>query len=118
MTKIKIFKNNGGNIIGYSLEGHTGYGMEGQDILCAAISILSQTALIALNEVCNINQDRIDYRIDEQEGFLSVSIPTDINYETMKNTQIVFRTMEVGIKSLIEVYPDYITLEYGEVQTR
>ncbi|WP_425446591.1 ribosomal-processing cysteine protease Prp [Dethiothermospora halolimnae] len=115
MTEIKILKSDAQSIVGYSLNGHTGYGVEGQDILCAAISTLSQTTLIALNEVCDIDEDKINYRIDEKTGFLSVIIPTNMDYQTMEKAQIVFRTMEVGIKSLIEVYPDYITLEYGEV---
>jgi len=114
MTKIKVF-NNKGNTIGYTIEGHTGYDVAGSDILCSAISILGQTALIALDEVCDIDEEDIDYTIRDEEGYLSVTIPGDLSSEKQHCADIVLQTMIVGIKGLIENYPDYITLEYGEV---
>ncbi|KGG80191.1 hypothetical protein Y919_07755 [Caloranaerobacter azorensis H53214] len=115
MTKVTIYKNKRGSIIGYELKGHAGYAEYGKDIVCAAISVLSQTALIALNEVCGIDTNDIKYRIDEEKGHLSVIIPDNLTKEKRFKADIVFETMIVGIKGLLKEYPDYLTLEYGEV---
>lgn len=115
MTKITILKNNNGSIVEYEIKGHTGYGAYGEDILCASISILSQTALISLNEVCGIEENSISYSIDDKSGYIKVSLPFDIPKAQRDKADIVLKTMEVGLKGLIEIYPDYITLKYREV---
>lgn len=115
MTRVIVYKNKRGSIIGYRVDGHAGYDEFGRDIVCAAISVLSQTALIALNEVCGIDEGDIKYYIDENKGHLSVTIPDDLTKEKRLKADIVFETMIVGIKGLLEEYSDYLTLEYGEV---
>lgn len=115
MTKIKIFKNRNGSIIKYEIKGHSGYAEHGKDILCSAISTLGQTALIALNEVCGIDENSIYYNIDDTLGYLSVSILEDLSEVKRSKADVVLETMIVGFKSLEEIYSDYMTLEYGEV---
>ncbi len=115
MTKIKIFRNKYGSIVKYVVDGHTGYGSAGEDILCAAVSILTQTSLNALNEVCGIDEKLIDYTVNEKQGYLMVRLPDDLPKNQMEKADIVLQTMIVGLKGLQEVYPKYITLGYGEV---
>lgn len=115
MTKITILRNNNGSILEYEIAGHTGYGAHGEDILCASISILSQTALISLNEVCGIKENDISYLIDDKKGYLKVSLPLKLSIEQREKADIVLATMEVGLKGLINIYPDYVTLKYREV---
>ncbi|MFA5523918.1 MAG: ribosomal-processing cysteine protease Prp [Tissierellales bacterium] len=115
MTKITILKNKIGSIVEYEVNGHTGFGAHGEDILCASISILSQTALISLNEVCGINEKDITYLIDDNKGYLKVSLPQKLSIEQMEKADIVLKTMEVGLKGLTDIYPDYVTLKYREV---
>lgn len=115
MTRVTIYKNKRGSIVGYEVDGHADYDEYGKDIVCAAISVLSQTALIALNKVCGIDESDIKYDIDEEKGHLSVAIPDNLTKEKRLKADIVFETMIVGIKGLLDVYSDYLTLEYGEV---
>jgi len=115
MTRITLYKDVKGSIFKYTVKGHTGYSTSGSDIVCAAVSMLTQTVLIALNEVSEIDENNIDYYIDEKNGILEVSIPKDLPKKQIYDANIILKTMEVGIKALIESYPKYITLEYGEV---
>jgi hypothetical protein len=116
VIKVKIFKDKkNGFIERYNISGHAGYDVKGQDIVCAAVSALAQTVLISLVEVCGINEEKIDYLIDEGKGLLSVKVPKTIDIDTRNRAEIVLRVLEVGIKSIIENYPEYVTLEYGEV---
>lgn len=115
MTKITILKNSSGSIVEYEINGHAGYGAFGKDILCASISILSQTALISLNEVCGIEENNISYLIDDKKGYLKVSLPIELPKVQREKADIVLKTMEVGLRGLVDIYPDYITLKYREV---
>lgn len=110
MTKVEIFRNNDGDITKYIVDGHVGYDEHGIDIVCAAVSVLAQTGVISLKEVCGVN---VDYTI--KDGYIEVILPMDINKEKWSKAQVVLQTILVGIKNTMESYPNYITLKYREV---
>lgn len=112
MITAKIYKDKDGYIRRYSLSGHANYDKYGSDIVCAGVSALSQTTLISLVEVCEIAEDSIVYSIDDKTGFLDVRLPKDIEAFKLENSQILLKSLVVGIDSIIENYPDYINLEY------
>lgn len=114
MTNVEIFRDKD-YILGFKIKGHTDYAAYGQDIVCAAISVLSQTSLMALVEVCGIDENKLDYKIEDETGFLEVNLPRNLNIVTIEKSQIVLRTFELGIKAIIESYPDNVTLINGEV---
>jgi len=95
---------------GFVVEGHSEYGEIGTDIVCAALSILSYTALNSMNLVAGISPEDISYDVEEETGFLKIN--------TKKNndkTDVIYRNFLVGIKLLLEDYNNYITLNYEEV---
>ncbi len=115
MIKITIFKDRNGYIERYRVSGHAGYNIKGKDIVCAAVSALAQTTLISLVEVCDLPENKIDYVLDEEKGVLDVTLSKTIDISIRTKTEIVLKTLEVGIKSILEGYPEYITLKYREV---
>lgn len=110
-----FYKDKRGNIGGYRISGHSRYDVHGRDIVCAAVSALAQTTLIALVEVCEIDQDTLAYQVDEEKGIIDVRLPDVLGEDTGIKVETVLRTLEIGIKSIIESYPDYVTLKYREV---
>ena len=48
MTSIRFSRDKSGRLSGFTVVGHTGYAPEGEDIVCAGVSALSQTAVNAL----------------------------------------------------------------------
>ena len=114
MINVKIFRHKD-SILGFKIKGHANYRNFGEDIVCAAISVLAQTSLMALVEVCGIDEDKLNYRIDDETGFLEVNLPRNLNIKTLENSQIVLRTFELGVKSIIESYPNNVALVNGEV---
>ena len=42
---VTFFRRADGTLIGYRAQGHTGYAEAGQDIVCAAVSALTQSTL-------------------------------------------------------------------------
>lgn len=112
MIKVCIFKDTAKLITGYEISGHADYAPYGKDIVCAAASVLGYTGLNSLMEVAGYKKEHIDYKFDDHKGYLSVRVSL-IGDDDMKTyTQVIFKTFEVGIKSMIESYPKYITLEY------
>ena len=41
--------------MGFKAQDHAGYAREGSDIVCAAISALTQTTVVGLNEVVGVS---------------------------------------------------------------
>ncbi|MBP1927257.1 uncharacterized protein YsxB (DUF464 family) [Sedimentibacter acidaminivorans] len=95
---------------GFVVSGHSEYGTIGTDIVCAAVSILSYTALNSMNLVAGISNSDITYDVEEDTGFLKIK--TQRNNE---KTDVIYRNFLVGIKLLLEDYNNYITLNYEEV---
>lgn len=115
MIKVIIFKNKDNYIEKYNISGHADYDIKGQDIVCAAVSALAQTTLISLVEVCGIEEKKIEYFIDEEKGILDVNIPKTIDIDIRNRSEIVLRTLEIGIKSIQTSYPEFVILKYEEV---
>ena len=51
MIRIKMEKDRQGRLCGFIVEGHADYAEEGSDIVCAAVSALTQTALLGIMPV-------------------------------------------------------------------
>lgn len=61
MTKVVFFRS-GGTYYGFREQGHTGYGEEGDDVLCAALSAMTMLIINSLNVVFDAE---LDYIINE-----------------------------------------------------
>lgn len=113
MIKVVIYKDNK-NIVGYTVSGHANYSEYGQDIVCSAVSVLAQTVIISLLDVCGIDEKLLKYKIDD-DGYLEVKLPKNIDEKIFEKSQTVLYTFDVGIRSIIEGYGEFVTLEYREV---
>lgn len=110
MTNVKIFRNKNGDILKYKVSGHADFDDYGKDILCAAISVLTQTTILALNKVCKINENDIKFCIDEKTGYLEVAISENLKQNIRNSANIVLETMVVGLEDLATQYPKHINL--------
>ena len=46
MVRIEVYTDTAGRIHGFAAKGHSGFAPHGQDIVCAAVSVLLQTAVL------------------------------------------------------------------------
>lgn len=65
MTEITIYKNKAGEYRKFTCDGHASYADYGQDIVCAAISVLVINTVNALDE---ITKEPIEVDADEKSG--------------------------------------------------
>lgn len=100
MTTIRIFRTEG-HITAVTVEGHTGYAEEGSDIVCAAVSALTQGALLGIREVAGI---RAESRVSD--GRL-----TFILKEHNEKSDAILETMRLALLDVTKGYPRYIRME-------
>ena len=107
MTDITV-KRKDNSIVEVSASGHTGYGEAGEDIVCAGVSTLIQSALLGLLQVVGIN---VKYTVDEEQGSLRFTLPNNLTREERHDADIVLNTMLAGLTDFYGEYSDYINLE-------
>ncbi len=111
MTKITIKKNQD-NILSVVCDGHTGYGVEGEDIVCSAISSIVQTAALGIMMVAFVNAE---IKRDDKNAYFEIILPKKLSDEQMHDCQVILKTMLCGISDLREEYSDFIELEVQNV---
>jgi uncharacterized protein YsxB (DUF464 family) len=107
MTKITITKLNN-NITELECDGHTGYGVSGEDIVCSALSSITQTAVLGVVAVAGVNAN---VTRDDHRGYLKLTIPDNITSEQRHDVNVILETMLCGVGDLYEGYSDFIELE-------
>lgn len=103
MTTVR-FLLAGESLVGFEARGHAGYAPSGEDIVCAAVSALTQTALLGLQEVLKVP---VTWKADEEKGELTVRLRT-----STEGTELLLRTLEAGLKNIAGQYPDLIGIDY------
>lgn len=107
MTDVTITRKDN-HIVEVVASGHTGYGESGEDIVCAGISTLIQSALLGLLQVAQIN---VKYTVNEQKGSLRFTLPENLTQEERHDADVILNTMLCGLNDFYTEYSDFINLE-------
>ena len=109
MTKVTIYKNEKNECVGFRVSGHAGYAEEGEDIVCAAISIL---VINTMNAIETFTDAIFSQQADETQGVIEFHIT-----KQTKETTLLLDTMVLGLQTLesSKEYQDYIDLIFEEV---
>ena len=109
MVRVTVLRERG-TPVGFELTGHADQGVEGEDIVCAGISAITETALLGITDVL-----KLDAAWTRQEGHLRCELNRDTSPEDMAKAAIVFNTMIAGLTSLQQGYPKSLKFSYREV---
>lgn len=93
---------------GFRAHGHAGYADPGEDIVCAAVSILTQTAVLGLEQVLGV---ACQLQIDEAKGLLECALPQGLPEKLWQDAQLVLEVLLVGLRSTAEEYGDYVSVK-------
>lgn len=107
MTKVVFYQSDKGEILGFEASGHAGYGEYGSDIVCAAISALTQATAGGLSEVVKAP---VKTKTDEDTGYLSCLIDSGCDDETLSKAQILLVTMKMALTEISRDYPGTIRI--------
>ena len=103
-----MFYTKNKNIVAFEISGHTGYNDSGKDILCAAISSISQSACLGITKVLKLNAVITK---NDKKGYLKLILPKSLSQEQLANAQIILKTMHISLQDLLFDYSDYINME-------
>lgn len=90
MIVVKVTRN------GLIVEGHAGYAETGKDIICAAVSALTQTLIAGIE---SLTDDRISYEI--KPGKVNI-----VYGNLSKQAQLLVDSFFIGISEIITAYGD------------
>ena len=110
MTKVKIKKQN--NVITeVEAKGHTGYNKNGEDVLCASLSGIIQTAALGLKNVVGID---VKIERNDKDAYFKFQLPNEVTNEERIKMDAILGTMLEGIIDLQQSYSKFIKLEVLE----
>lgn len=81
---------------GITVEGHAGYAETGKDIVCSAVSVLTQTLIAGIK---GLTDDRIRYEV--KPGKVNIAYK-----DLSKQAQLLVDSFFIGISEIITAYGD------------
>ncbi|WP_125546166.1 ribosomal-processing cysteine protease Prp [Levilactobacillus lindianensis] len=100
------FHHGTNRINSFQITGHADSGEYGQDIVCAAVSVLAISTVNGLQRVASIPV-QVDNR-DQAGGFLEVTLPPKLEATTELKGQTLLQSFEDGLKDVAENYADFV----------
>lgn len=97
------FQNADGECIGFTADGHAGYADAGQDIICAAVSALTQGSVAALEGLSSCVT-----LVKAEAGHLECRV-----YDPDIQSQVILAGLELALEQLVEEYSSFVDVRHG-----
>ena len=110
-STVTFFRRSDGALIGYQAEGHTGYAHAGADIVCAAISALTQSTL---NGLQNVLKAPVMFEIDDRRAFIEAELTPEATEEQVQQAQLLLVTLLEGLQAIQAGYSRYVRIIFKE----
>ncbi|NCB91491.1 MAG: ribosomal-processing cysteine protease Prp [Clostridia bacterium] len=109
MTKVTFYQNSDQKCIGFIVEDHSGYGEEGEDIVCAAISAL---VINTVNSIEAFTNDDFTVDTDEESACIHFKLESDPSPEC----HLLLNSLILGLQRMEdEQYTEFIDIIFEEV---
>ena len=110
MTKITFYQRVDGTFQGFHSQDHAGYSENGQDVVCAAVSVLT---INTVNAIEIFTQNEASLVSDDEQGLIDYRI----SGRPTKETTLLLKAMILGLEEMAddENYEKYIDLTFEEV---
>jgi uncharacterized protein YsxB (DUF464 family) len=110
-TTVTFMKRSDGALIGYTACGHSGYAEAGADIVCAAISALTQTTL---NGLKNVLKAPVMFDQDDDGAFIEAILTPEASDEQVRQAQLLLVTLLEGLQAIQRSYPRNLRIIFKE----
>ena len=104
MTSV-IFHTVEERIIGFDAQGHSGYGEEGEDIVCAAVTSAVRLVEATVNDVMGLCAS---VKVDQQTAAISFRLPGGMAPTAESTCQNLMAGLMVYLAQLHDEYPEHI----------
>lgn len=108
MTKITFYQCENGSFQGFDSHDHAGYDVEGQDIVCSAVSALVINFLNSLEE---FTSDSYQVDVDEENARINVIFTEELSAEG----SLLLRSLILGLTGIEEEHEQYLDVIFEEV---
>ena len=105
MTRVTIAYE-GKRILRLESAGHAGNVAAGENIVCAAVSVLMQTCVNALEQVAGVTPVTA---VDEENARIDIRLP-QLENERLHDAQIILRSTVLGLTDISHEYPQFVKL--------
>jgi len=95
-----------GLIRGFTVEGHSGFGEEGEDIVCAAVSSAAYMTVNTITDVLNLRP-----KLKAKYGYMTIKLSS----KQSEKAQVVLAGFRLHLTALAEQYKENITVKISEV---
>jgi uncharacterized protein YsxB (DUF464 family) len=103
-----VARKKAGRFVLFRVSGHAGQSKAGADIVCAGVSALAQTALLALRQyLASAPPAKV------RRGFLEVVLP-ELSGAEEEKTRLILEVILLGLSALRDAYPAYVQLDTQE----
>lgn len=86
---------------GIEISGHAGYAEAGKDIVCAAVTALTQTLIRSLEDLA---RDEIEYEVSPGRA--------DIHYRNLSEEgRLLIDSFFIGVCLIADEFPEYVRIE-------
>ena len=109
MININIVRDKECFVQEFTVKGHADSVRSGRDIVCAAVSAITYTALGALDELTGIRH------YTEEYGYIRCNMPLDVFGDNKYRAQIILDAMVIGFKQVELQYKKYVSVMDEEV---
>ncbi len=96
------FKRTAGKITAFTVEGHSGYGEAGEDIVCASVSAVVWHTVHGLSEVGGI-----PVTCENRDGFVSCKIPC-LSPAEREKADLLLESMLAFLRELSGQYEQFV----------
>ncbi len=108
-TRIVFLTDSTGRLCGFDAVGHAGDMPEGENIVCAAISAILQTAYLGFTQVLG---QKVDWQADEQTAHMRCIVSGD----KPEMVDCILKTAQAGLADIAGQYPKCLTIAHEVIQ--
>jgi len=103
MVEIIVHKNNLDQIVALQVNGHAGYADHGQDIVCAAVSVLTINTVNSISHLLGI-----ELQPESDAGILKCQFPVQADVVIHEKMQLLLQSMLLGLQAIEDNYKEFI----------
>ena len=106
MIRVQFYLRDDGVLTGFKSAGHAEHGRYGHDIVCAAISALTEATADGLAEVIGLKLSTV-----MKDGLFEVCIEPGQGEELVKQAQVLLSTLELALNNITKQYPGCVRVD-------
>ena len=112
MTTVCFFRDRASRrLLGFEATGHAGYAEEGQDIVCAEVSALTQATL---NGLRNVLGAPVIFDVDPEEALVTARLMPEATDQQVDGAQILLRTLLEALQAIQRDFPQNVRIIFKE----